>query len=215
MKLLGILLVLSAFTSKGYSISCKNCWHFSTVPCKEPTVSCPNDQICVASLTEVIVGTTNTPQYSLSCGTQSECNVTGSLNFIYGKILTGTSCCSTDNCDPPTPQLPVDSSIKNGLTCRTCYSDSSDYCYTGDKIECTGDQTKCGRMARTLTGTINMKEAIRGCTTGSFCDILGNQKDSLSGLNVDMAMYCSNGAAGLYNGLIYFVTVALLTTLLL
>ncbi|XP_040183162.1 phospholipase A2 inhibitor and Ly6/PLAUR domain-containing protein-like [Rana temporaria] len=214
MKLLGILLVLSAFTSKGYSIVCKNCWHFATTPCTEPTVSCPNDQICVAALTMVIEGTKITPQYSVSCGTQSECNVTGSLNFIYGRILTGTSCCSTDNCDPPTPQLPVESSVKNGLTCRTCYSGTSDYCYTGDKIECTGDQNKCGRMARTLTGTFNTKDATRGCTTESFCGILGNKKDSINGLNVDMAMYCSDGATGLYSGLIYFVIVALLTTLL-
>nr|DBA15791.1 TPA: hypothetical protein GDO54_003255 [Pyxicephalus adspersus] len=214
MKLLGILLVVSALTSKGYSIICKSCWLFGSQPCTEPTVSCPDGNVCVAAYTEVTVGGAMTPQYSISCGTWSDCNVTGSLTFLYGKIHTGTSCCSTDDCIPPKPALPEESTRKNGLTCRTCSSDQSDYCYTGDKIECNGEETKCGRMARKLSGTINLKDSIRGCSTPSFCGILGNQQASVSGLNVDMKMFCSDGATDLYNGLFCSLIVALLTKLM-
>ncbi|KAM5132208.1 phospholipase A2 inhibitor gamma subunit B-like [Mantella aurantiaca] len=155
-----------------------------------------------------------TPEFSVSCGTQSQCNLTGSVSFIYGTIRTGTSCCSTDNCTVPIPQLPPVIQNKNGLKCRTCSSDKSDYCYTDDKMDCTGNETKCGRMARTLSGTINLKDSVRGCATRSFCEVMGNQKTSIMGLNVDMKMYCSDGAVGLYNGVVYAISVALLTKLL-
>ncbi|XP_075046197.1 phospholipase A2 inhibitor NAI-like [Mixophyes fleayi] len=214
MKTLGFLAVLTALTSTGYSITCKSCWHFSDKPCTQPAVSCPSDNVCVAAYSVVTVVGTDTPQYSISCGTRDQCNVNGSLTFIYGKVKTGTSCCDTDDCTPPTPQLPADSSEKNGLICPTCSSDKSDFCYTGDTLPCTGDEVKCGRMARKLTGTITLKDTICGCATKSFCDILGNQVASISGLNIDSKMFCSHGEVGQYAESFYSAFAALLAKLL-
>ncbi|KAM3922126.1 phospholipase A2 inhibitor and Ly6/PLAUR domain-containing protein-like [Leptodactylus fuscus] len=197
MELLGILLLLSALTTTGYSLICKTCWHLSSLPCNGSYVSCPTGQVCVAAFTSVNIGGAITPQYSITCGKPNDCNVTGSMTMNIGKILTGTSCCNTDNCTPPFPALPSVSLQKNGLTCRTCASDQSDYCYTSDKLQCTGQETKCARMARTLSGTINLKDALRGCATKSYCDILGSQNAFVDGLYVDMKTYCSDGAADL------------------
>ncbi|XP_063800043.1 phospholipase A2 inhibitor gamma subunit B-like [Pseudophryne corroboree] len=216
MKSLGFLAVLSALAATGYSITCKSCWQFATA-CTSPTVSCPAGNVCVSSYSVVQTVTSSTPQiqYSISCGLRDHCNITGSMTFIYGTVRTGTSCCDTDDCTPPTPILPALSSQKNGLTCRTCYSDKSDYCYNGDTLQCNGEETKCGLMSRKLTGTINLNEAIRGCSTKSFCDVLGPQSASISGLNVDAKMYCSDGAVGLNSGILYSIFATLLAKLLL
>ncbi|XP_056399859.1 phospholipase A2 inhibitor and Ly6/PLAUR domain-containing protein-like [Hyla sarda] len=199
----------------GYSLVCRSCWHLSGAECNGPNVTCPENGVCVAALSSVSVGASVTPQYSLSCGTQNECDRSSSLTFNYGTVRTATSCCSTDSCVPTLPTLPSPSSEKNGLTCRTCSSDSSDYCYTSETLQCTGKETKCGRMARTLSGTINLKDAIRGCATSSFCDILGTQNTVIDGLYVDMKTYCSDGAAGLTAGYFISIFTALVTKLLI
>lgn len=214
MKLLETLLLLSALSIAGHSLVCKSCWNIIGVPCNVPTVTCPSNNVCVASLSAVRVGNKVTPQYSITCGTRDQCNVTGSLSFTYGNVRVGTSCCSSDYCTPTYPTVPSESSQRNGLTCRTCSSDSSDYCHTSETLQCTGEERKCGRMARTLSGTIKLKDTMRGCATKTFCDILGTQKTNIDGLKVDMKTYCSDGAADLRVGYVVAIFTALLTKLM-
>lgn len=205
MKLLETLLLLSALSTAGHSLVCRSCWNLSGEPCTGPTLTCPSDNVCVAALSAVRIGNVVTPQYSITCGTRDQCDVTGSLTFNSGTVRVGTSCCSTDNCTPAYPALPSESSEKNGLTCKTCSYDKSDYCLTSETLQCTGEETKCGRTGRILSGTINLKDTIRGCATKSFCDILGTQKGIIDGLNVDMKTYCSDEAADRY--IEYFISI--------
>ncbi|XP_040183163.1 phospholipase A2 inhibitor 25 kDa subunit-like [Rana temporaria] len=214
MKPLGLLLVICCLASTGFCISCKSCWHMLGSQCNGSSVPCSSDQVCVASYTLISTVTSETPQYTLSCGSRSQCNANGSLTFNYGKLRTRTSCCDTNDCIPPFPTLPPVSSQKNKLTCRACFSDTSDYCYTGDTIECTGDEMKCGRMARRLSGTVTKNDALRGCATKSYCEIFGSQTSTIQGLNVDSKMFCSDGAPALHVGLLGSIVAILLTKLL-
>nr|DBA15790.1 TPA: hypothetical protein GDO54_003254 [Pyxicephalus adspersus] len=217
MKPLGLLVVLCSLASKGFCISCINCWHMQGMPCNGLSQPCSDDQLCVASFTITTIdpGTTRIFQYSLSCGSRSECNMNGSLTYNRGKLRTGTSCCDTDNCIPPFPILPNESSQKNGLICTTCASETSSYCITREKIECTGEEIKCGRMARNVKGTISKNDALRGCTTKSYCGLLGNQMYTIQEVNVIMKMYCTDGAVALQVGLFRPAFAVLLTMLLL
>ncbi|PIO15020.1 hypothetical protein AB205_0022530, partial [Aquarana catesbeiana] len=91
---------------------------------------------------------------------------------------------------------------------------TSDYCYTSDKVECTGDEMKCGLMARRLSGTVTKNDSLRGCATRSYCEIFGNQMTTIQELNVDSKMFCSDGAADLHVGLLGSAVAILLTKLL-
>ncbi|XP_068097503.1 phospholipase A2 inhibitor gamma subunit B-like isoform X2 [Hyperolius riggenbachi] len=215
MQPLGLLFLLCSLIATGYCISCKSCWHLQGTPCSGSSVDCATGEVCVAAVTNTLLITGPlTEQYTLSCGNPSQCDVNGSLTFYYGSIRTATSCCSANNCVPPTPTVPTKSTVKNGLTCRTCSSDDSSYCYTGETMECTGNEFKCGRMARSLSGSVTKKDAIRGCATKSYCEIIGNQVTSIQGLNVDMKMYCSDGATALHAAFFLSAAVLLLTKLL-
>ncbi|XP_063800041.1 phospholipase A2 inhibitor NAI-like [Pseudophryne corroboree] len=213
-SLLGSLLVFSALTATGFSLTCYNCINVTGTTCNQPTVTCPAGDVCIASYSLVTVtGSAPTTQYSITCGSTAQCNVTGSWTVNFGTVRTGVTCCSTDNCTPTLPTLPTQGSQPNNVTCRTC-SSYTDYCYTGDTIGCTGSETKCGILSKVLTGTISQATTIRGCTTPSFCDTLGTGVYYYSGLNIAMTTYCSNGAVGLYAGFFGSAFTFLLTILL-
>ncbi|XP_040183164.1 phospholipase A2 inhibitor 25 kDa subunit-like [Rana temporaria] len=214
MKPLGLLLVICCLTSTGFCISCKSCWHMLDSQCDGSSVPCSSDQVCVASYTLISTVTSETPLYTLSCGSHSQCHFSGSMSTNHGTVRTRNSCCDTDDCIPPFPTLQPVCPMKNKLTCRACFSDTSDYCYTSDTIECTGNERKCGRMARRLSGAVTKNDALRGCATRSYCEKVGNQMSTIQGLNIDSKMFCSDGAPALHVGLLGSIVAILLTKLL-
>ncbi|XP_075046786.1 uncharacterized protein LOC142107321 isoform X2 [Mixophyes fleayi] len=213
-SVLGSLLVLSALVATGFSLACIQCFNSSGSSCTGPPVNCLTGQTCVSAYTVVTTGSSSNPQYSISCGATNQCNVAGSWTIAGSTVLTGTSCCNTDNCTSALPALPSQGTAQNGVTCRTCSSTTSAYCYTGDTLQCTGNETMCGLLTTQITGTITYSSALRGCTTPSYCNTLGTSTSSFSGLNVILNTYCSSGAVGLYAGF-FFSTFAFLLTKLL
>ncbi|XP_073457300.1 phospholipase A2 inhibitor gamma subunit B-like [Aquarana catesbeiana] len=168
-QILGVLLSLAA---SGYSLLCTEC-SSSSDSCTGPSVTCPDGSVCGAIYTEGRVsGKIFFQSYKMACVTQEECDITGSGTIPQNaKIKMGRSCCETDECTPPTPSLPKDSSVYNGVKCPACISTDSAYCYSSNKIKCTGDEDKCFLQATETTGQKTKYTAVRGCATKSVCDL--------------------------------------------
>ncbi|KAG8433725.1 hypothetical protein GDO86_012180 [Hymenochirus boettgeri] len=158
-------------------------------------------------------GSILTQTYITSCAPRSQCSGSGSVGIPNGRIKRGVSCCYTDNCTPPRPTLPGDSSQLNGIVCRTCTSADSLWCYTSDTIQCTGNEDKCLLQTTQISGTLNSKVAIRGCATKSICD-LGSSSVDVPNLKMDLTFKCTSGGFGVHQGLFMVVSITLTTLLL-
>ncbi|XP_069804491.1 phospholipase A2 inhibitor and Ly6/PLAUR domain-containing protein-like [Dendropsophus ebraccatus] len=151
------------------------------------------------SLSVTTVGSTNQSlTFTRGCAPTNQCNITGSLTFQGGKVRISTSCCNSDNCNATSPTLPADNTTANGLTCRTCSTSTTDYCYTDSTLQCYGAETMCSRMATYITGSSgSATNSIRGCATPSVCNLLGNQQATYGSTNVAVITFCSSGSIGL------------------
>ncbi|XP_075462784.1 LOW QUALITY PROTEIN: uncharacterized protein LOC142498161 [Ascaphus truei] len=178
---------------QGYSLSCTVCSSTET-SCTGPSITCPDNNICVSSYAVTAAGGIETKIFTRNCEPQTRCGINGSITL-------------------PTYKLPANNNIKNGVTCRTCISADSDYCYTSDTVECTGDEKMCLLQSTKISGSISSKVALRGCATESICNI-GSQSASGNGLTTEVITKCSNGNIGLYQGFFFPAAALLLMKLL-
>ncbi|XP_053308589.1 phospholipase A2 inhibitor gamma subunit B-like [Spea bombifrons] len=217
MNALVSLCMLAALAATGESLSCTKCMSLSGPSCTGASVTCPSDNACATAYSVTVVDGAISPVFTKDCAPRSQCNVTGSITFLYGKVKIATACCETDDCNSTVPALPSDTLQPNGLTCRTCASDESLSCYTADTMQCWGAENKCLRLQKKITGYLYVQEAIRGCATESVCSVLGNQQSSFGGLNIDMKVFCSNGSLGLNSGFHFssIISLVLMTFLFL
>ncbi|XP_077312661.1 phospholipase A2 inhibitor gamma subunit B-like [Lithobates pipiens] len=196
--LLHILCVFLALVASGYSLSCTECLS-SSDSCTGPSVTCPSGSACGAQYRETwFKGVLASKQYMMLCVPQNSCNVIGSFSQPnYVKVKMGTSCCTSNQCTPSLPSLPRDSSGSNGLTCRSCVSLDSAWCYTPDTMQCTGEENMC--LLQTRKGSVKPMEskAIRGCATKSICDF-GSLSSSSKGVKTENI--CTSGSSGLQSG---------------
>ncbi|XP_077312657.1 phospholipase A2 inhibitor and Ly6/PLAUR domain-containing protein-like [Lithobates pipiens] len=188
-QILGVLLSLAA---SGYTLSCTHC-SSSSDSCTGPNVTCPYGFVCGAIYIEGrVTGTIIFQSYQMACMTQDKCDITGSGTIPQNaKIKMGTSCCATDGCTPPPPSMPQDSSVSNGVACTSCISMDSAYCYSSDKIQCTGDEDRCFLQATKASGQTPKYTAVRGCATKSVCD-LGSRSFSSEGVKPDNYVICGS-----------------------
>ncbi|MEE6481979.1 hypothetical protein FKM82_013094 [Ascaphus truei] len=208
------LCVLCALTATGYSLSCTVCVSSSGTSCTGPSITCPADHVCMSSYTVTTArGIDIVDVFNRGCESQSKCGMSGSVSIADGKIKIGATCCTSDNCTPPIPTLPADNHQRNGVTCRTCTSADSDWCYTSDTMGCTGDEKMCLLQTTTMSEPISSNVAIRGCATESICNV-GSQNVSSSGVNLRVTYKCSNRSVGLHPGFFLTVVALLLIKLL-
>ncbi|XP_077312646.1 phospholipase A2 inhibitor NAI-like [Lithobates pipiens] len=191
-SLLGYLCVLSAFTATGYSLTCKLCLGQDSSSCVGTTETCSPDHACGAVRTVTKINENEMDLYFISCVALKECNSPGSISVPNGKIRRGTSCCYTSNCIPPAPQLPADDKEANGLFCGTCVTESSTDCSPEGIMECTGKEDMCLFQTTLTTGLLNTKEALRGCSTKSYCN-LAKQSVKSDQMNVELTYSCTPG----------------------
>ncbi|MEE6481904.1 hypothetical protein FKM82_013060 [Ascaphus truei] len=213
-SLLQVLCVLSTLAATGYSLSCTQCVALSGTSCTGPSITCPANKVCMAAYSVTTAGGVEISNvFGRNCELQNKCGLSGSVNVPNGKIKMGTSCCTTDNCTPSMPTLPADNDVKNGLTCRTCTSTNSAWCYTTDTMLCTGSENMCLLQSTKITGVLTSTAALRGCATESICKI-GRQSESGNGLNIEVDFFCSNGSVDLHKGFFFPALTLLLMKLL-
>ncbi|MEE6515850.1 hypothetical protein FKM82_024972 [Ascaphus truei] len=183
--------------------------------CTGTSLTCPAGGVCMSGYTvSRLGGIEATKMFIRGCESQSQCGMSGSFTIPDGTTKTSTSCCTTDNCTPPIPTLPANNNVKNGLTCRTCVSADSNWCYTPDTIQCTGDEKMCLLQSTKISGSSSLTTAIRGCATQSICNI-SSQSSSSGGMTVDVKTSCTNGSNGRYPGFFFPAVVALMLIKLL
>uniref|UniRef100_A0A8C5PIR5 UPAR/Ly6 domain-containing protein n=1 Tax=Leptobrachium leishanense TaxID=445787 RepID=A0A8C5PIR5_9ANUR len=213
-SVLGFLAVLLALVSAGQALSCIQCVSFGNRSCDGLSVSCRLDNVCGASYTVTTSGFSVVSRiYMRVCVPKNQCNLQGSVSVINVMSRFGGSCCNTDNCTPDLPTLPAVNTTFNGLVCRTCVSADSDWCYTKDTVQCTGNENMCLLQTTSITGEVSMNTALRGCTTKSLCD-LSQHTAEYAGQKLDVRFICTGGTAGLYSGLTLSLVAILLTNII-
>uniref|UniRef100_A0A8C5W6X5 UPAR/Ly6 domain-containing protein n=1 Tax=Leptobrachium leishanense TaxID=445787 RepID=A0A8C5W6X5_9ANUR len=198
----------------GQALSCIQCVSFGNRSCDGLSVSCRLDNVCGASYTVTTSGFSVVSRiYMRVCVPKNQCNLQGSVSVINVMSRFGGSCCNTDNCTPDLPTLPAVNTTFNGLVCRTCVSADSDWCYTKDTVQCTGNENMCLLQTTSITGEVSMNTALRGCTTKSLCD-LSQHTAEYAGQKLDVRFICTGGTAGLYSGLTLSLVAILLTNII-
>ncbi|XP_077312653.1 phospholipase A2 inhibitor and Ly6/PLAUR domain-containing protein-like [Lithobates pipiens] len=184
---LGVLLALVA---KSCSLSCIQCSSETSTSCTGSSVSCSSGSLCTVIYTVQSIGNSSLTSYTMTCAPRTQCDVNGTIGITGSNIKMASSCCSTDNCIPYLPSLPADSSVSNGLRCRSCISSYSTWCYSLSNIQCTGNETMCLLRSKTQSGSQPM--ALRGCATKSICD-LKSQSYKVNGVSTNIEYICTSG----------------------
>ncbi|XP_068099400.1 phospholipase A2 inhibitor and Ly6/PLAUR domain-containing protein-like [Hyperolius riggenbachi] len=206
-SLFGILCIFVALVASGHSLSCTVCTSETTSSCTGPSMTCPSGAVCGLGYT---LDTFGTKTYSRACIPEKNCSMIGSITFNEANIRVAYSCCYTDNCTPPLPTLPERNSTSNGVTCRSCITATSTWCYTSDTIACTGNENMCLLQTTKITGPIKVSTAVRGCSTKSVCD-LGSESSSANGVSVEYKHICTSGGLTLQKG--FFLPVVMFLVL--
>ncbi|XP_071969516.1 uncharacterized protein [Engystomops pustulosus] len=152
-------------------------------------------------------GGTNIKSVIRTCVLTSECNFTGTLRLKEGHIQLATSCCDKDRCIPNEPKFPAVSTKVNGLVCRSCSSLSSNWCYTSDTVQCTGNEDRCLLQATEIKGSVST--SFRGCATKSLCD-LGSQTQTIEGVTTKVKFVCTDGGISVHTAVLAPAIVCLL-----
>ncbi|XP_075696511.1 phospholipase A2 inhibitor gamma subunit B-like [Rhinoderma darwinii] len=201
----GLLWVLSALVTSGDTLSCKVCTTSNAEFCNVSSSLCPEDHVCASSYT---VTNTHGTIFTMSCAPKHHCDSPGSISAANGRIRRSTTCCYTDNCTPPPPILPDENFQPNGLTCQTCLSVYSKWCYSKHTMDCTGDEDVCLLQTSEYYAPIRRSVAVRGCATKNIC-FLGTQWIKFGTLKMKFKYSCVfSGTAGLLRGLVTPITVA-------
>ncbi|XP_077116232.1 uncharacterized protein LOC143770475 [Ranitomeya variabilis] len=201
--------ILSTLVSMGYSITCFVCRTETESTCTGEERSCPKDYVCASTSTITIMDGMQSKVFTRSCERRNACGVIGTIGYQRGQVKTATSCCYTDSCFPSTPALPLDEARKNGLTCSSCTAHDSAWCMSKEKIDCTGQESKCIFMNHVYSGAKHSKNAFRGCGTKAICD-LGSQSHNYGGVSLRTEITCSNLGSTIHSGVfILLVAVAI------
>ncbi|XP_075697018.1 phospholipase A2 inhibitor and Ly6/PLAUR domain-containing protein-like [Rhinoderma darwinii] len=196
-SLIAILSLLSALLAPSYALTCTVCSSTLASTCSGSSNTCPSGSVCGSSYSEARAGGVTTQALVRECTPTSQCNFIGSIGIPQGQTRMVTACCNTDNCTPTIPTLPSPSSVPNGQVCRSCISLDSNWCYTSDTLQCTGNENMCLLQTTKVTGSVSLSTAIRGCATKSVCDI-GSQSQSASGISSEVKFICTSAGMSLH-----------------
>ncbi|XP_056398533.1 phospholipase A2 inhibitor and Ly6/PLAUR domain-containing protein-like isoform X2 [Hyla sarda] len=179
----------------------------SDAVCNGTSKDCPSgDYSCLLSYIVTSMGGMEiSKMYVRQCAKKNVCSRTGSISLPNGRIKTGTTCCSTNDCMPEKPTLPPDSIEKNGLSCKTCFTPNSKTCDTDLFTDCVGNETMCITQVTTRTGDVPTSTVVKGCATKVLCEP-SHQVWKLGTMTVNLENACTNGGVYVRSSLILMVS---------
>ncbi|KAM4016859.1 phospholipase A2 inhibitor and Ly6/PLAUR domain-containing protein-like isoform 1-T1 [Anomaloglossus baeobatrachus] len=189
--LLSIWAILAICITTGHALSCTQCSSDSSTTCQGNSETCPAGFVCRSFYFENSAGSSSLQR---SCSHPRECNIKGGFTIKQVTFMMASSCCDTDNCDPPLPPSPPISSVPNGVTCPSCTTTGSTSCQSSEVIKCTGDQNRCVL----LTQEGNTGSIYRGCATKEVCDLQVFSGNVLSGQKIS----CTNGDISIHRAVL-------------
>uniref|UniRef100_A0A8C5WJB0 UPAR/Ly6 domain-containing protein n=1 Tax=Leptobrachium leishanense TaxID=445787 RepID=A0A8C5WJB0_9ANUR len=170
------------------SLSCIECVNATGSSCPGSSVICPEGNVCGSHYTVTETGGSVSVTVSRKCLPENQCRSSGSYSFVNVKIKTATSCCNTNNCNPSLPQWSSRSSEPNGVTCPSCSSPGSVVCYSGETMQCTGNENICFMRSSTIAES-QLPSSVRGCGTQNICN--AEFKSTSPGLT-NVLFFCRN-----------------------
>ncbi|XP_071436964.1 phospholipase A2 inhibitor gamma subunit B-like [Pithys albifrons albifrons] len=181
---------LLAFLDQGACLQCEVC-HSIGKSCSGPKKTCTGgEDACGIILHEVLTGGMLILSSIKSCLPSSMCHhglITMNSGMVKAKGQ--IACCTGDDCQTTSVSLPPDDNVPNGYQCPACYKLDSFQC-NSEIINCTGSETQCIDLAGlTNSGGLTVKSAMKGCTTFSECNIVGNGKSSLGMMNIKLKRF--------------------------
>ncbi|KAM9251280.1 phospholipase A2 inhibitor gamma subunit B-like [Cariama cristata] len=190
MKLsLGLIFFLT-FLDPGTSLQCEVC-HSIGKSCSGPMKTCTDgEDTCGIILHEVLIGGIAIPSTIKSCLPSNIC-LLGPVTMNYGKVKARShlACCTGDDCQTISVSLPPEDNVPNGYQCPACYSVDSFQC-ANEIVNCTGAETQCVDLAGLMhSGGLSLKAAMKGCTTISECNIVGDGKNNLGMMNIKLRRF--------------------------
>ncbi|XP_073457842.1 phospholipase A2 inhibitor and Ly6/PLAUR domain-containing protein-like [Aquarana catesbeiana] len=191
--------ILSALSRHSYAISCRECSSTGSTSCTGTIVSCAPNFVCM-SLSRTHPEEKERTEFTRKCGDKHLCGKSGVFAITNQKHKFSITCCESDGCTPPIPNLPLSNNTENGKNCPYCVSTNDRSCSDTGNMVCTGDENICGlfKMEASVEpyGTTDI---VRGCVSKGFCD-LGTWTMKSKHNNVKVEAICDASTA-LYSAL--------------
>ncbi|XP_068098429.1 uncharacterized protein [Hyperolius riggenbachi] len=152
------------------SIFCVSCSSESQALCSGPLIQCPAGEVCTSTYTETVYYGQIIWTLVRGCGKTTECNQPKTVSNQFMTVSMNTGCCSTSVCTPTEPVVQAISTVKNGLTCPSCFSLTSYACIPDTRTVCTGNEIQCATYSMHNTSVTSGPYIIMlGCATANLC----------------------------------------------
>ncbi|NXK94644.1 PLIGB inhibitor, partial [Formicarius rufipectus] len=171
-------------------LQCEIC-HSIGRSCSGPMKTCTaGEDTCGIIVHEVLMGGVSIPSSIKFCLSSSLCHHSPvTMNYGRVKAKSQMACCTGDDCRTISVPLPPDDNVPNGYQCPACYSVDSFQC-SNEIVNCTGSETQCVDIAGLMnSGGLSVKAAMKGCTTVSECNIVGDGKNSLGIMGIKLKRF--------------------------
>ncbi|XP_071968996.1 uncharacterized protein [Engystomops pustulosus] len=150
---------------------CNQCHGSIHTQCENYTTCGPEHDACVTViLKSTRAGGKIVLEMMKRCGFSLECETAGTITSTLMISSRNTSCCYTDNCISPIPDVPSKSNKTNGHICESCYFTEHGSCKDGERVACTGDATRCiTSTMKIMNGPDSRTIFHRGCADPGLC----------------------------------------------
>ncbi|KAM4651965.1 phospholipase A2 inhibitor and Ly6/PLAUR domain-containing protein-like [Discoglossus pictus] len=154
------------------SKTCRSCCSQNSETCEKESVIDCGSKDCITIHGFVEYGSTVTKSFYKGCLGNYECDSWLCISSNPFKLQSFIQCCSGDECNTGTYEMPVDNEGYNGRTCPSCYEEGTlEECTADSQVKCRGDETQCILFVGTVVkpDKSEVKCSFKGCNNpGAF-----------------------------------------------
>ncbi|XP_056400717.1 urokinase plasminogen activator surface receptor-like [Hyla sarda] len=178
MRLLLLVSVQTILMASVHCLRCETCYTSTErgqTDCYGPSLECSKNQMCLTlhistfNIQDGRLSRLNVHYIRKKCWNSKDCNQSGKISSPSHKMIFNTSCCSSDGCRMPNPELPPENNTHNGLVCPATSIFLKEKENPTYAMKCSGDETHC--FAFTSEGR-KTKEYMAGCASFQYCHVI-------------------------------------------
>ncbi|XP_073513787.1 uncharacterized protein [Phyllobates terribilis] len=169
----------------------------------------PDEDVCLSEHMKVEdAGRGVREEHSQRCGRSGQCNLFIVISNSNKTMVINTTCCQTQYCNPPMPNVSSEAEVKNGLTCRSCYTANSSKCNSNSTMFCTGIMDHCVTYTATRrSGGSNETEILIGCGTKDAC-AYGRSFVGSNTNNLEVNITCTGWRNVIHTNILFVILLA-------